>query len=110
MARAVHRLAAEQHEACLRDGEHRDAVAGAEHQQPAGAEGLARNVDLAGHDEDAPLVVVGIEREDGAGRQHRLRVEAGVGIGGGRSLPVEGAHNNAHGLAVAREARQLAAS
>src|SRR5262249_41229761 len=47
VARPVHRCAAEQHEARIADRGDRDAIAGAEQQQPAWREPVAGDVDLA---------------------------------------------------------------
>ncbi len=67
----------------LCDGEDRDAIAGAEDEQAAGSEGFTRYVDFAGHDEDAALIVVGIEGQDGAGGEDRFGVDAVMGEPGG---------------------------
>ena len=57
------------------------------------AERFAGDVDLAGDDVDRPLVVVGIERQHGARRQHRLGIEARVRKLRRRALAVELAHD-----------------
>src|SRR6202521_6133640 len=64
--------AAENHNARASDGSDGDAVVGAEHQEPLGFEAVAAHVDLAFHDEDRALLVVGVERHFRAGLERHL--------------------------------------
>ena len=106
--RTIHRFAAEQHQPRIRVREDRNAVAGLEHEQPAGTKRLSCYVDFARDDVDRALVVVGVQRQHGSRRQHGLGVEAFVRKCDRRYLAEHSAHHQAHSLAVTVDPRQFA--
>jgi hypothetical protein len=91
----------------LRYGIDGNAIAGSEDQEPPQAEPVAGNLNLACGDVNRALVVVWVQRQDGAGRQHRLGVERRMGEDDGRGHAVGFPHDHAHGLAFARDGGKL---
>ena len=72
-----------------------------------GPKRLARDVDFAGDDEDAAFVVVGIEREDGAGCEDRFGIDAIVRELSGGGFTEHRSHDEANALALAHDAREF---
>src|SRR5258707_13460642 len=72
VARALQRVAAEEHHPRRLDRLHRDAVAGPEDQEARRLIALVRDLDFALDHLDRGLLVVGVERHAGAARRRAL--------------------------------------
>src|SRR5689334_20325442 len=74
VARAFHGGSADEHEARAALGSHADAVAGVEDEEAAFLENVAGDLDLALGHIDGALLMVGVERDAGAGRELDLGI------------------------------------
>src|SRR5207248_11435479 len=77
VARPFQRIAAEKHHPRGLQRLYRDAVAGAEDQEPRPLIAFARDLDLAVDDIDRTLLMIGVERHAGAGDSRNFGVEPG---------------------------------
>src|SRR5690606_32224481 len=91
------------------EGEDGDTVSGPEDKQTAGAEPVAGDVDLAGDEIDGALVIIGIERQDRAGREHGLSVETVMREARRGALVIKRAENQPHPLALAIDEGKIGA-
>src|SRR5262245_3336801 len=72
VARSIHRIATQQHEARLRQSQDRDTVSRLENQQLPFGKRAPGNIDTARSNVDCPFVVIGIERQHRTWCQYRF--------------------------------------
>jgi hypothetical protein len=107
VARPVHGITAKQHQTCIGQRQNRNPVARTEDQQPPCPEAVAGNVDLARHDIDGALLVVGIKRHDCSRRQHRLGIERRPWEADRRGLAIGRTHDQPRAQAIVANDRKV---
>src|SRR3954466_5807830 len=109
VTRTVERCAADHRDAARLCRGNRDAIGRAKHEKLAGSEFVSRHIDLSRHDVNAALLALGVERHRGA-RVERHIGEQGFGYSfEGRALAKQRARNDARGLPLSVDRRQLIA-
>src|SRR5262245_40755603 len=103
VARSIHRMTAQQHEATLCQRQDRDTISRLENQQLPFGKRASANIDAAGSNVNCPFVIIGIERQYRAGCQYRFGKQGFVWKLDRRPRPIGGTHYQPQHLALTRD-------